>query len=166
MKQTSSATGLSTRLREKLERERQEIESVTGSELRRLGENLRRIASEERRITEAATEEAIGRLRGDAAVELAAAADDRRSALDRHLRGELGSDAVVGVADPEPDRDQGLPGGGDRAAAGDRGAVAGEQLGDPAAGDSQGAVRGAAARDTGPSALDRGREAAVRLSTK
>ena len=64
MKQTSSAAGLSTRLRERLERERQEIESVTGSELRRLGENLRRIASEERRITEAATEEAVGRLRG------------------------------------------------------------------------------------------------------
>ena len=64
MKQTSSAAGLSTRLREKLQRERQEIESVTGSELRRLGENLRRIASEERRITEAATEEAIGQLRG------------------------------------------------------------------------------------------------------
>ena len=64
MKQTSSAAGLSARLRQKLEQERQEIESVTGSELRRLGENLRRIASEERRITEAATEEAIGRLRG------------------------------------------------------------------------------------------------------
>jgi hypothetical protein len=64
MKQTSSAADLSIRLRQKLERERQEIESVTGGELRRLGENLRRIASEERRITEAASEEAVGRLRG------------------------------------------------------------------------------------------------------
>ena len=64
MKQTSSAAGLSARLRQKLERERQEIESVTGSELRKLGENLRRIASEERRITEAATEKTVGRLRG------------------------------------------------------------------------------------------------------
>ena len=64
MKQTSSAADLSARLRQKLEQERQEIEAVTGSELRRLGENLRRIASEERRTTEAATEEAVGRLRG------------------------------------------------------------------------------------------------------
>ena len=64
MKQTSSAADLSARLRQKLKRDRQEIESVTGSELRRLGENLRRIASEERRTTEAATEKAIGRLRG------------------------------------------------------------------------------------------------------
>ena len=34
---------------------------------------------------------------------------------------------MVGVAEPEPDRDQGLPGAGVRA--GDRGAVAAEQLG-------------------------------------
>ncbi|MDE2664561.1 MAG: relaxase/mobilization nuclease domain-containing protein [Acidobacteriota bacterium] len=95
----------------------------------------------------------------DAAVGLAEAAGDRGSALDRHLRGELGSDEVVGVADPEPDRDQGLPGAGDRAAAGDRGAVAAEHVGNPAAGDSQGAVRGAAAGDAGPSALESGREA-------
>ena len=86
----------------------------------------------------------------DAAVGMAAAAGDRSSSLDRHLRGELGSDAVVGVADSEPDRDQGLPGTGDQAAA---------QLGDPAAGDSQGAVRGAAAGDAGSSALESGREA-------
>lgn len=64
MKQTSSAADFSARLRQKLEQERQEIEAVTGNELRRLGENLRRIASEERRITEAATAEAVGRLRG------------------------------------------------------------------------------------------------------
>ena len=64
MKQTSSAADFSERLRQKLEQERQEIETVTGNELRRLGENLRRIGSEERRITAAATAEAIGRLRG------------------------------------------------------------------------------------------------------
>ena len=129
MKQTSSAAGLSARLRQKLERERQEIESVTGSELRRLGENLRRIASEEagyHRSRYGGSDRAAAR---DAAVGLATAAGSRGSALDRHLRRELGSDAVVVVADPEPDRDQGLPGAGDRAAAGDREAVAAEAAG-------------------------------------
>ena len=64
MKQTSSAADFSARLRQKMEQERQEIESVTANELRRLGENLRHIASEERRITAAVTGDAIGRLRG------------------------------------------------------------------------------------------------------
>ena len=64
MKQISSAADFSAKLRQKLEQERHEIEAVTGNELRRLGENLRHIASEERRITKAATAEAIGRLRG------------------------------------------------------------------------------------------------------
>jgi len=95
----------------------------------------------------------------DAVVGMAAAAGYRGTALDRPLRGELGSDAVVVVANREPDRDEGLPGAGDRATAGDRGAVAAEHLGDPAAGDSRGEVRGVAARDAGCSPLDRGWEA-------
>ena len=90
MKKTSSAADWSARLRQKLEQERREIEAVSGNELRRLGENLR--AHRERRAAYhrsryGGSDPAPAR---DAAVGMAAAAGDRGTALDRHLRRELG----------------------------------------------------------------------------
>ena len=63
MEKTSSANDLTERLRRRLESERREIEELTASELGRLGENSRRVASNALRTIERDTEEATGRMR-------------------------------------------------------------------------------------------------------
>ena len=63
MEKTSSANDLTERLRRRLESERREIEELTASELARLGENSRRVASNALRTIERDTEEATGRMR-------------------------------------------------------------------------------------------------------
>ena len=63
MEKTSSANDLTERLRRRLESERREIEELTASELGRLAENSRRVASNALRTIERDTEEATGRMR-------------------------------------------------------------------------------------------------------
>ena len=60
---TSSVSGLTDRLRKRLERERREIEELTADELDRLGENSRRVARNALRTIERHTEAATGRMR-------------------------------------------------------------------------------------------------------
>ena len=60
---TSNANDLTERLRRRLESERQAIEELTASELERLGENSRRVASNALRTIEADTAVATGRMR-------------------------------------------------------------------------------------------------------
>ena len=59
----SNANDLTERLRRRLETERQAIEELTASELERLGENSRRVASNALRTIEADTAVATGRMR-------------------------------------------------------------------------------------------------------
>ena len=63
MERTSTANDLSDRLRRRLESERREIEELTASELKRLGENSRRVARNALRTIERDTAEATGRTR-------------------------------------------------------------------------------------------------------
>ena len=63
MERTSTANDLTDRLRTRLETERREIEELTANELRRLGENSRRVARSALRSIERDTEEAAGRMR-------------------------------------------------------------------------------------------------------
>ncbi len=63
MERTSTANDLTDRLRTRLENERREIEELTASELKRLGENSRRVARNALRTIERDTEAATGRMR-------------------------------------------------------------------------------------------------------
>ena len=63
MERTSTANDLTERLRRRLESERREIEELTASELRRLGENSRHVARNALRTIERDTEEVTGRMR-------------------------------------------------------------------------------------------------------
>ena len=63
MQKTSSANDLTERLRRRLETEREAIEELTASELERLGENSRRVASNALRTIERDTVEATRRMR-------------------------------------------------------------------------------------------------------
>ena len=63
MERTSTANDLTARLRTRLENERREIEELTASELKRLGENSRRVARNALSTIERDTEEATGRMR-------------------------------------------------------------------------------------------------------
>ncbi len=60
---TSRVSGLTERLRRRLESEHREIEELTANELGRLGENSRRVARNALRTIERDTEEVIGRMR-------------------------------------------------------------------------------------------------------
>ena len=60
---TSNANDLTERLRRRLESEREAIEELTTSELERLGENCRRVASNGLRTIERDTAVATGRMR-------------------------------------------------------------------------------------------------------
>ena len=60
---TSNANELTERLRRRLEDERREIEELTASELRQLGESSRRVASNALSTIERDTEQATGRMR-------------------------------------------------------------------------------------------------------
>ena len=60
---TSNANDLTERLRRRLESERQAIEELTASELKRLGANSRRVASNALRTIERDTAVATGRMR-------------------------------------------------------------------------------------------------------
>ena len=59
----SNANDLTARLGRRLETERRKIEELTANELKRLGENSRRVATNALRSIERDTEEAIGRMR-------------------------------------------------------------------------------------------------------
>ncbi len=63
MERASSANDLTERLRRRLESERREIEELTASELERLAENSRRVATNALRTIERDTEEATGKMR-------------------------------------------------------------------------------------------------------
>ena len=63
MERTSTANDLTARLRRRLESERREIEELTASELKRLGENSRRVARNALRTIERDTEETTGQMR-------------------------------------------------------------------------------------------------------
>ncbi len=62
MERTSTANDLTERLRRRLESERREIEELTASELKRLGENSRRVARNALGTIERDTEEATGKM--------------------------------------------------------------------------------------------------------
>ena len=102
---TSNANDLTERLRRRLESERQAIEELTASELERLGENCRRVARKRAAYHRARYG---GGNRSDAraaAQGLAPAPSGRPEPLARHLRRELGDDALAVGAHPGPDRD-------------------------------------------------------------
>ena len=63
MSRTSNPNGLSARVRNRMESDRRQIEAATTSELRRLGENLHAVASDELRTIEADTGATVGRVR-------------------------------------------------------------------------------------------------------
>ena len=63
MNETSSPGDLTSRLRSRLEADRQRIEDAAARELARLGESLNAIASDALRSIEADTEKATGRMR-------------------------------------------------------------------------------------------------------
>ena len=63
MSETSSPGDLTSRLKSRLETDRQRIEDAAARELARLGENLSAVASDALRSIEADTEEATGRMR-------------------------------------------------------------------------------------------------------
>ena len=63
MSETSSPNDLTSRLRSRLEADRERIEDVAARELARLGENLSAVASSALRSIEADTEKATGRMR-------------------------------------------------------------------------------------------------------
>ena len=63
MSETSSPNDLTSRLRSRLEADRQRIEETAARELARLGENLSAVASGALRSIEADTEKATGRMR-------------------------------------------------------------------------------------------------------
>ena len=63
MSMTSNPNDLTTRVRNRLEADRRLIEETTTSELRRLGENLRAVVSDELRTIEADTAAATARTR-------------------------------------------------------------------------------------------------------
>ncbi|MDE0260492.1 MAG: hypothetical protein OXR82_19160 [Gammaproteobacteria bacterium] len=63
MERTSTANDLTDRLRRRLENERREIEELTASELKRLGENSRRAARNALSTIERDTEVAVGNVR-------------------------------------------------------------------------------------------------------
>ena len=63
MSRTSNPSDLSARVRNRMEADRRQIEAATTSELRRLGENLRAVVSDELRTIEADTAAATARTR-------------------------------------------------------------------------------------------------------
>ena len=63
MSETSSPNDLTSRLRSRLEADRQRIEDAAARELARLGENLSAVASDALRSIEADTEKATARMR-------------------------------------------------------------------------------------------------------
>ena len=63
MSRTSNPNDLRARVRNRMEADRRQIEAATTSELRRLGENLRAVASDELRTIEADTGAATARTR-------------------------------------------------------------------------------------------------------
>ena len=102
-----------------------------------------------------------------AAERVAPAPGSRPEPLARHLRRELGDDALAVDAHTGADPDGRRPRRGHRGGPPDAGAARGDHLGDRAPGDRGGAVRSAADRRAGLSALDRGhstgREAVERV---
>ncbi len=63
MSRTSNPNDLTARVQSRMEADRRQIEAATTSELRRLGANLRAVASDELRTTEAAMATATARTR-------------------------------------------------------------------------------------------------------
>ena len=95
----------------------------------------------------------------DAAEILAPALGGRPEPFSRFQRRELGDDALVVEEHRTPDRGPGDAEPASRGGTLDAGRDRGDDLGRDAAGDRGGSVRGAAARHTGQSALDRARSA-------
>ena len=97
---------------------------------------------------------------------VAPAADRRRGSLARHLRRELGDDAVVVEEHSGPDRGHRTGEHRDRGRARDDRRDRGDDVGRGAAGSQRGAVRDAAAWHAGPDGLHRGRAALRRAVEK
>ena len=97
----------------------------------------------------------------DAAARVAVAPGGRPEPLSRHLRRELGGDALAVDGHRVEGRDAGRVDHGHRTGPRDAGRDRGDDLGAGAAGDRRGAVRGAAGRHVEQSALDRGRAACL-----
>ena len=107
MSKTSNVGDLMARLQQKIEQDRQEIEALTQSELKKLAENLRQSVNDEMYII-------VRDIKGSHPVDergavatVAAERDGRGVSLSRHLGRELGPDAVVFQPHPEPHRDAG-----------------------------------------------------------
>ena len=107
MNGTSSGSDLQARLQKRAEQDRQEIEALTQSELKKLAENLRQ-SVERRDVYHRARYQGSHPVDERGAVATVAAERDGRGvSLSRHLGRELGSDAVVCQPNPEPRRDAG-----------------------------------------------------------
>ena len=156
---TSNPNDVTSRLRRRLEAEREQIEETAASELRRLGESLNGVANDALRTIEADTALATGRLSAMLMRAWILPPGGRPEPVSRYLRRELGDDALVVDEHPAPDRDPGARERAHRAGPREPGRDRGDDVGGDATGDRRGAVRGAAGRLAGLSALDRGRAA-------
>ena len=97
----------------------------------------------------------------DPPTRVAVAVGGRPEPLSRHLRRELGGDALAVDGDRVEGRDAGRVDGGHRAGPPDADRDRGDDVGAGAPGDRRRAVRGAAGRHAGSSVLDRGRAACL-----
>ena len=144
-----------------MEAERRQIQETTTSELRRLGENLRAVATDELRTTESDTAAATARMRVVLLnawlrplvvglivfLGISGGSWALMHWLSASIQSRIETLATLEVQIEHARRDPGR----------DRG----DNLGGDPVGDRRGALRGVAGRDTGPSALDRGRAACL-----
>ena len=114
MNGTSSGSGLQARLQKRAEQERQEIEALTQSELKKLAKNLRQSVQRRDVYHRARYQGSHPVDERGAVATVAAERDGRGVSLSRHLGRELGPDAVVCQPNPEPHRDEGRAPGGDQ----------------------------------------------------
>ena len=150
---TSTANDLTERLRRRLASKRREIQDLIASKLKRLGENSRRVLRNVLRTIERDTEEATGRMRALLLRAWLRAAGGRPEPLARHLRRELGNDALAVGEHPVQHRDRRCARIPHRAGAPVAGPDRGGNLEDYAPGDRGRAVRGAVDGLAGPCAV-------------
>ena len=105
MNGTSSGSDLQARLQKRAEQDRQEIEALTQSELKKLAKNLRQSVEDEMYIIVRDIKDHTRWMNGGAVATVAAERGGRGVSLSRHLGRELGPDAVVCQPHPEPHRD-------------------------------------------------------------
>ena len=107
MNGTSSGSDLQARLQKRAEQDRQEIEALTQSELKKLAKNLRQSVNDEMYIIVRDIKEHTRWMNAALWGAWLRSVVGRGVSLSRHLGRELGPDAVVCQPNPEPHRDCG-----------------------------------------------------------